>query len=129
MSQSSEITGGTAVASSEIIENSAAAKAFAGPEESWHSEEGMPQSISYTLQTPRVVCSLSFLPRKDDSAGNAVPDCPKNFNVFGIDSANNAKLLKQVVDNKCVFRDRVEVGLVNYLPYKTYKLSVVDVQG
>ena len=124
-----KLTGGTAAASSAIIENSAASKAFAGPTESWHSEEGMPQSISYSLKKPQIACSVSFLPRPDNSAGNAIPDCPKNFDIYGIDEANNPKLLKQVTDNQCVFRDRIEVGLVNYLAYKSYKINILDVHG
>ena len=89
----------------------------------------MPQSISYSLKDPKVACAISFLPRADNSAGNAIPDCPKTFEVYGIDTSLTPKLIKQVTGNKCVFRERVKVSLVNYSPYKAYKINILDVNG
>ena len=89
----------------------------------------MPQSIAYSLKEPKAACAISFLPRPDNSAGNAIPDCPKAFEIYGIDTQNNAKLIKQIADNKCEFRKRINVDLVNYAAFKGYKINILDVNG
>jgi hypothetical protein len=73
--------------------------------------------------------TISFLPRPDDSGGNAVRDCPKDFDVSGCDESNKCKVLKSVTANVCVVGARTVVGLVNYEAYKTYKLKIIDVEG
>ena len=67
-----------------------------GPDTEWNSADGMPQSITYRMREARVVCRITFLPRRDNSMGNVPRDCPRNFGIEGSNDGSSFVLIKRV---------------------------------
>ena len=82
--------------STRALPGAEAAKGFSGVDSEWNSAQGMPQSITYKLKEKKVVCKVTFLPRKDNSMGNVPRDCPKNFGIEGSNDGNSFVLIKRV---------------------------------
>ena len=54
-----------------------------GDKKEWGSKEGMPQHLGYNLETPVIICSISFLPRMDNRFAPNFPSINSNRHLYG----------------------------------------------
>ena len=95
----------------------------------WHSGEkaSLPQTLTYTTPEKNVACKISFLPRGDHLA---IEDCPKDFQIFGINGDRGKRLLlAEKKGNQCKAGERVEVPLKNSGAFYGYEIYVTATGG
>ena len=91
------------------------ANGFAGQESAWHSDKGMPQSITYKLKNNAAICKITFYPRRWEKTSGE--DCPKNFKIEGSYDGSIFYLIKNVENGKKKISGMVIIG---YRPMSYY---------